>query len=179
MADADALREPGLPGVPLTPEPARPPTASPGDDAVMPLLDHLGELRTRLFRCLLAVTLGGVVGFYFSKQIRDFLIAPLPGGTVQTLGLGDAFMIQVRIALVVGIVLAMPVLLYQGWAFIAPGLTPAERKASRPGSRSPSRSSPSVWASRKRSSSRQRASSCRSTTTSSSPIPPRRSTSTS
>jgi len=132
MADADALREPGLPGVPLTPEPARPPTASPGDDAVMPLLDHLGELRTRLFRCLLAVTLGGVVGFYFSKQIRDFLIAPLPGGTVQTLGLGDAFMIQVRIALVVGIVLAMPVLLYQGWAFIAPGLTPAERKASRP-----------------------------------------------
>lgn len=138
MADADALREPGLPGVPLTPEPARPPdpsgppAAAPGDEAVMPLLDHLGELRTRLFRSILAVFVGGVVGFYFSKQIRDFLIAPLPGGVVQTLGLGDAFMIQIRIALVVGIVLAMPVLLYQGWAFVAPGLTPAERKSARP-----------------------------------------------
>ena len=48
------------------------------------------------------------------------------------LGVGDAFVIQVKIALVIGIILAMPVLLYQLWAFIAPGLTPSERKTIRP-----------------------------------------------
>ncbi len=48
------------------------------------------------------------------------------------LGLGDAFVIQIKIAIVVGIILAMPVLLYQLWAFIAPGLTPTERRTVRP-----------------------------------------------
>lgn len=130
MAEADALRDPGVP-VPVTPEPA-PPAAAPGDDTVMSLVDHLGELRTRLFRAILAVAVGSLVGFYFSKPIRDFLIAPLPVPTVQVLGLGDALVIQLKISIVVGIILAMPVLLYQGWAFIAPGLTPSERKTVRP-----------------------------------------------
>lgn len=130
MAEADALRDPGVP-VPVTPDPA-PPAAAPGDDTVMSLVDHLGELRTRLFRAILAVAVGSLIGFYFSKPIRDFLIAPLPVPTVQVLGLGDALVIQLKISVVVGIILAMPVLLYQGWAFIAPGLTPAERKTVRP-----------------------------------------------
>ena len=51
---------------------------------------------------------------------------------LQVLGVGDAFFIQVKISLVIGIILAMPVLLYQLWAFIAPGLTPNERKVIRP-----------------------------------------------
>jgi sec-independent protein translocase protein TatC len=131
MADADTLREPGTPGLPVVPDAAPPPTA-PGDDSVMSLVGHLDELRTRLFRILLAVVVGGVVGFYFAEDIRNLLIAPLPTGTVQVLGPGDAFMITLRIALVVGVILAMPVILYQVWAFVAPGLTPAERKAVRP-----------------------------------------------
>jgi sec-independent protein translocase protein TatC len=131
MADADALRDPGLPGLPAVPEPA-PPAAAPGDESVMSLVDHLGELRTRLFRSILAVVAGSAIGFYFAPQVRNFLIAPLPSNTVQVLGPGDAFMIQLRIAIVIGVILAMPVLLYQGWSFIAPGLTPAERKAVRP-----------------------------------------------
>lgn len=98
----------------------------------MSLMDHLGELRTRLFKAILAVALGSVVGFYVSGQIRDFLIAPLPGGKVIALGLGDGFVIQLKISIVVGIILAMPVLLYQIWAFIAPGLTPSERRTARP-----------------------------------------------
>ncbi len=130
MAEADALRDPGVP-VPVTPGPT-PPAAAPGDDTVMSLVDHLGELRTRLFRAILAVAAGSLIGFYFSKPIRDFLIAPLPVPTVQVLGLGDALVIQLKISVVVGIILAMPVLLYQGWAFIAPGLTPTERKTVRP-----------------------------------------------
>jgi len=133
MADADALREPGVTGLPVTPDPEpMPPPATPGDEAVMSLFDHLTELRTRLFRSILAVAIFSVVGFYFSVQIRDFLIEPLPVDKVQVLGIGDGFIIQMKIAIITGIILAMPVLLYQLWAFVAPGLTPAERKAVRP-----------------------------------------------
>ena len=60
------------------------------------------------------------------------LVAPLPKGQLQYTGLGDAFFINVKIAIVVGIILAMPVILYQVWAFIAPGLTPSEQRIVRP-----------------------------------------------
>jgi sec-independent protein translocase protein TatC len=134
MADADALREPGVTGLPVTPdpEPLPPPGAAPVDETVMSLVDHLGELRTRIFRSIIAVAVGSTIGFVFANPIRLFLQAPLGGVPLQVLGVGDAFIIQVKIALVVGVILAMPVLLYQLWAFIAPGLTPAERKAVRP-----------------------------------------------
>ena len=128
MADADALREPGVTGLPESP----PPAASPGDETVMSLVDHLGELRTRIFRSIIAVAVASTIGFYFATPIREFLQRPLGGIPLQVLGVGDAFFIQVKIALVVGIILAMPVLLYQLWAFIAPGLTANERKLVRP-----------------------------------------------
>jgi len=95
MADADALREAGVPGLPVTPAPEpAPPTASPGGESVMSLIDHLSELRSRIFRVILAIVAGSVVGFYFATPIRDFLLLPLPGGTAQVLGPGDAFAIQ-------------------------------------------------------------------------------------
>jgi sec-independent protein translocase protein TatC len=131
MADADALRDPAASGLPVAPEPAPPPLTAP-DGSVMSLIDHLGELRDRIFRSILAVVVGSVVGFWFAKDIRDFLLRPLPNGVAQVLGPGDGFAIQLRISIVVGIILAMPVLLYQLWAFISPGLTPEERKAVRP-----------------------------------------------
>jgi sec-independent protein translocase protein TatC len=130
MADADALRDPSI-GSPVEPEPT-PPSAAPADDSVMSLVDHLGELRTRLFRSILAVIAGSVVGFYFATPVRNAIVELLPTGVVQVLGPGDAFMIQLRISIVIGVILAMPVLLYQGWAFISPGLTPSERRAVRP-----------------------------------------------
>jgi sec-independent protein translocase protein TatC len=131
MADADALRDATRPGIPVTPEPPPPPATAP-DGSVMSLVDHLGELRDRLFRSILAVVAGSVVGFYFSVPIRDFLLQPLPGGTVQVLGVGDGFAIQLRIAIIAGVILAMPVLLFQIWRFVAPGLTPSERRTVRP-----------------------------------------------
>jgi sec-independent protein translocase protein TatC len=130
MAEVDALRD-AAPGVPVTPPSSSPPASAP-DDTVMSLVDHLGELRTRLFRSILAIAVGSVVGFYFAAPVRNFLLEPLPGGVAQVLGPGDAFAIQLRIAIIIGIILAMPVLLYQMWAFIAPGLTPQERKVVRP-----------------------------------------------
>jgi len=134
MADAETLRETGVPALPATPDPGSNPSGvtKPTDGSVMSLVDHLGELRTRLFRSIAAVAAGSVVGFYFATPIRNFLLAPLPKHTVQVLGIGDAFIIQMKIALVVGVILAMPVVLYQVWAFVAPGLTPSERKVVRP-----------------------------------------------
>jgi sec-independent protein translocase protein TatC len=126
MAEADALRDPGVP-VPAAPEPA-----TPDETSVMSLVDHLDELRKRLFRIILAVAVCGAVGFLLADEVQRFLISLLPDKTAQTLGPGDAFAITLRISLVIGVILAMPVILYQMWAFIAPGLTPAERKAIRP-----------------------------------------------
>jgi sec-independent protein translocase protein TatC len=135
MADADALRETGAPAIPADPGPASapPPVVTPRDETVMSLVDHLGELRTRLFRSILAVTVGAIVGFAVSDQAIAILVDPIPGDTpLYFTGLGDAFAIKLRIAIVIGIILAMPVLLYQVWAFVAPGLTPPERKTVRP-----------------------------------------------
>jgi sec-independent protein translocase protein TatC len=135
MADADALLEPGVGGRPVTPdpEPLPPPAAAPGDESVMSLIDHLGELRTRLFRAILAVAVFSIVGFLVSDQIIKVLADAIPDDDpLFFTGLGDAFVIKVKISIVVGIILAMPVLLYQGWAFISPGLTPAERRTARP-----------------------------------------------
>jgi sec-independent protein translocase protein TatC len=135
MADADALREPGVTGLPVTPdpEPLPPPAAAPGDESVMSLVGHLGELRTRIFRSILAVALFSVIGFAISDAIVKVLADAIPGDNpLFFTGLGDAFVIKIKISIVVGIILAMPVLLYQGWAFISPGLTPGERSTARP-----------------------------------------------
>ena len=130
MADADAILDPVTPG--------SPPSAAPDDASVMTLIDHLGELRTRLFRAILAIAVTtSVAWIWLTPPIQKALInlMPTPEGTqatVQVLGPGDAFAIYLRISVVVGIILAMPVLLYQIWAFVAPGLTPHERKTIRP-----------------------------------------------
>jgi sec-independent protein translocase protein TatC len=138
MADVDALREPRVPALippghaaPSGPTPPPSPAATP-DASVMSLVDHLSELRSRLFRMILAVVLGSAVGFYFSVPIRNLLLTPLPTQQVQVLGPGDAFVITLKIAIVTGVILAMPVILYQLWGFISPGLTPDERRVARP-----------------------------------------------
>ena len=135
MADTDAVRGAGLPeGLPALATPSSPGQPSAEPDKVMTLVDHLTELRTRIVRSILAIVAGSAIGFLVAPAVRVFLVAPLPASALplQVLGPGDAFSIQLRIALVVGVILAMPVLLYQLWAFVAPGLTPAERRALRP-----------------------------------------------
>jgi sec-independent protein translocase protein TatC len=99
----------------------------------MTLVEHLVELRNRLFKAALAILLGSIVGFIFGDAIIAILKAPIPGGKpLFYTELAGAFMIHVKIALVVGVILGMPVILYQGWAFIAPGLTAKERRVSLP-----------------------------------------------
>jgi sec-independent protein translocase protein TatC len=133
---ADAFDEHGRP-LGLTraepPQPSRPPApAAPGDEAVMTLVDHLAELRRRIVRSILAVVAGSVVGWIATPRLMDFLRQPLGSRELIFLSPGEAFFVYIKISLAVGLILAMPVLLYQLWAFVAPGLTTDERKVVRP-----------------------------------------------
>ena len=145
MAEADAVSDAGLPvrlatSAPDTDPPAADPDPAPAPGpanpaktaAEMTLVDHLAELRDRLIKIVIAVALGSAIGFYFATPITGILVAPLPNTQLQFTGVGDAFMINLKIAIAVGIILAMPVILWQGWAFIAPGLTPGEQRMVRP-----------------------------------------------
>ena len=101
-----------------------------GTGASMPLTAHLAELRDRLIWCLVAVGLGTVLGFALYNPIFNVLTAPIPS-TVPVIitTVGGAFSIQLQVALVFGVILGMPVILWHLWRFIAPGLTPSERRS--------------------------------------------------
>ncbi len=99
----------------------------------MTLVEHLVELRHRVFVALFSLIPGTIAGYVFADSIIHVLKAPLPTDDPLTaLGLTEPFVIHLQVALVVGFILAMPVVLYELWAFISPGLTPAERSAARP-----------------------------------------------
>jgi sec-independent protein translocase protein TatC len=113
------------------------------EGASMTLVEHLEELRRRLFYCALAVAVGSIVAFIFWDQILGFLLIPLPraavaisghGATTKLVvhGIGEQFSVALKLALAVGLAVASPVTLYQLWAFIAPGLTRKERKYAGP-----------------------------------------------
>jgi sec-independent protein translocase protein TatC len=112
-------------------EPDRPPSA-PGDEGVMTLVDHLTELRNRLIKAIVAVVVGSGVGWIATPRIMEFLRGPLGDRPLIFLSPGEAFFVYIKISVAVGIILGMPVILYQLWAFIAPGLTTDERRIVRP-----------------------------------------------
>ena len=96
----------------------------------MPLTGHLAELRNRIIWSILAILVGGSLGFAWGERIIEILKAQLPGDVkLIQIELGDGFAIRIQIALVVGVILAMPVLLWHVWRFIAPGLTTLERRS--------------------------------------------------
>lgn len=80
----------------------------------------------------IAVLVGAVVAFFFTDQLRDLLESPfyeaMPGNDLQALEVGEEWGVLMRIALFGGFILAMPVVLYQIWAFINPALTGTERR---------------------------------------------------
>jgi sec-independent protein translocase protein TatC len=99
----------------------------------MSLTGHLVELRNRLVISALSLLPGTIVGYIFSDRLIEILKAPLPTNEpLQTLSLTGPFMIHLQVALVVGVIVAMPVVLYQFWRFISPGLTAQERATARP-----------------------------------------------
>jgi len=100
------------------------------DEATMSLIEHLEELRRRLIVSLVAIILGAIAGFILSRPVLEFLEAPLPAEfeTLYFTGVGDAFSVRLKVAVFLGIALAMPVVLFQVWRFVTPGLTGSERR---------------------------------------------------
>jgi sec-independent protein translocase protein TatC len=107
------------------------------DDSTAPLVEHLAELRTRLINSLLAFCVAMVAAFTVAGPIFNFLAAPLAellvahGQKPELIytGLQQGFFTQVRISVFGGFVLAFPVISYQLWRFVAPGLYRQEKKA--------------------------------------------------
>src|SRR5690349_13557567 len=103
----------------------------------MTLLEHVRELRNRLFWASLGLLGGFIIGFIVSQRVFHILAQPycsLSSSWVNgqckflVLGVGDTLILRLKIALWVGIIVGAPVWLYQLWAFIAPGLHRHERK---------------------------------------------------
>ena len=103
-------------------------------DSKMPFTEHLEELRRRLIICFVAVGIGFVISYFFAKQIFEILMRPLikampPGEGLIFTALPEAFITYLKVALLTGIGLASPVIIYQFWRFLAPGLYNRERRA--------------------------------------------------
>lgn len=101
----------------------------------MTLVEHLTELRKRLFIALAAVVLGGIIAFVLYNRILGFLIHPycsvLPAGRRCTLFIQDpleGFAARLKVAGYAGLMLALPVVLWQLWRFITPGLHKREKR---------------------------------------------------
>src|SRR6266705_854814 len=105
------------------------------EESAMSLVEHLEELRWRIFKSLIAITVAAIVAFIFRIQIMRFLTLPLPKtadtltkGQLVVTAVGEGFTIYLKLAFAVGFVIALPVILYQTWAFISPGLYEREKK---------------------------------------------------
>ena len=99
----------------------------------MGFLEHLDELRKRIIRSCVAIAAGMVVAFFFVDRLGDFILAPTlktlpPGEALIYTKPGEGFAFYLDIALIGGIVLAAPFVMYQVWCFIAPGLYAKEKK---------------------------------------------------
>ena len=98
-----------------------------------PFTAHLDELRTRLITCFIAVGIGFVAAYFFKEKLFYILVAPLQkvmksGDTLIYTHLPEAFFTFLKTALIAGIMVASPVILFQFWMFIAPGLYDREKK---------------------------------------------------
>lgn len=117
----------------------RPATPGIDDDPVesyrMPLLEHLIELRSRLIKSLVALIVSFAICLVFANQLWSFLVAPMSQalhdtgrGTMAMSTAMEGFVTMMKVAGAAGLLLASPVVSYQAWQFIAPGLYPKEKK---------------------------------------------------
>ena len=104
----------------------------------MPLRAHLSELRTRFVRSAIGIGVGSVVGWFLYKPLFEAAARPIIeiqrkrdiAASINFSSVAGAFNLQVQTSIVIGVVLASPLWLYQLWAFITPGLTRKERRSS-------------------------------------------------
>jgi len=96
----------------------------------MPFMEHLGELRVRIMRSLIALLVGLCIAFPFSQRVVDWLARPIvkSGNTLVFLAVTEAFWVQMKVALFLGLFIAAPGILWQVWRFVEPGLHRHEKK---------------------------------------------------
>ncbi|UOA27600.1 twin-arginine translocase subunit TatC [Pseudosulfitobacter sp. DSM 107133] len=108
------------------------------EDSSAPLIEHLAELRTRLIRSVLAFVVAMIFCFSFGSAILDFLLIPIeqtmrdlgnPNPVMQYTAPQEYFFTLVRISMVGGLALSFPIIAYQLWRFVAPGLYKNEKSA--------------------------------------------------
>src|SRR5215470_9202060 len=104
----------------------------PESDVRMPLTAHLEELRTRIIRALGATAAGGLVAWLVIERLVAFLLAPLATlrpdqSLIIGTGVTEAFFTKLKVAAIAGVFVASPVILYQVWRFVAPGLHQHEK----------------------------------------------------
>lgn len=107
------------------------------DEHRMPLLDHLRELRTRMIRAIVATVLAIVIALFFSNELLAFLTAPVEaalgeaqveGGLAIVNSPFEGIYTWLRVGFLGGLALASPVLAFEAWGFIGPGLYKTEKK---------------------------------------------------
>lgn len=92
------------------------------------ILEHLEELRKRLFKCLAAVLVGSVISFAFVGELRTLLTRPAGDLTLIYVKPAEALIANIRLAVMAGVILVLPLIIYQFLAFIVPGLYKKERR---------------------------------------------------
>ncbi len=105
------------------------------EEGKSPFTEHLGELRDRLIRSFAAVGIGFVIAYFFKERLFEILTAPLVTAMGETgnskmifTGLPEAFFTYLKVSLLTGIFFATPVVFYEFWMFISPGLYRNEKK---------------------------------------------------
>jgi sec-independent protein translocase protein TatC len=104
------------------------------DEKKLPLTAHLQELRKRLILSFIAMGVGFILCYAFADSIFNILAAPLTnelmpkGGSLIFTGVAEAFFTYMKVAFIAGIIVTSPFILYQIWAFVAPGLYQREKK---------------------------------------------------
>ena len=106
-------------------------------DVRMPLTAHLEELRTRIIRSLLGIAAGFLLSYGFAERLVSWLLRPLTAirpdqSLVIGTGVTDAFFTKLKVAGVAGVFVASPIVFYQAWKFVAPGLYERERRIAVP-----------------------------------------------
>ena len=107
------------------------------EDEKLPFTSHLEELRKRLITAFIAVGVGFVIAFGFKERLFKILVYPLvkvmkEGETLIYTGLPEAFFTYLKVAFLAGLIVASPIILYQFWMFVAPGLYKNERRMMMP-----------------------------------------------
>ncbi len=107
------------------------------ENGKMPFLAHLEELRKRLIICCIAVGIGFAVCYSFKEKVFSLLMHPLvivmaPGQKMIYTALPEAFFSYLKVALLAGVIVAAPVILYEMWLFVAPGLYSHEKRLAFP-----------------------------------------------